>query len=62
LEIDLLVSHRLDIAYVVMIVSQFMHNPKETCVSVVYDILQYLKETHGKGLLFTKGNEMILEA
>jgi len=56
-------SHtRLDIAYVVAVVNQFMHNPKETHLKFVYHILHYLKRTYGKGNLFTKGNEMILEA
>jgi len=37
-----------------------MHNPKETHLRVVYCILHYLKGTSGKGILFTKTNEMIL--
>ena len=56
-------SHtRPDIAYAVGVVSQFMHNPKENHLRAVYRILQYLKGTPGKGILFTKGEEMTLEA
>jgi len=38
-----------------------MHNPKETHLQVIYHILHYLKGTPIKGILFTKGSEMILE-
>jgi len=56
-------SHtRPNIAYVAGAVSQFMHNPKEARLKIVYRILQYLKATSGRGILFTLGNEMILEA
>ncbi|XP_059636051.1 uncharacterized mitochondrial protein AtMg00810-like [Cornus florida] len=56
-------SHtRPDIAYVVNVVSQFMHNPKESHFRGMYRILQYLKGTPGKGILFKKGKELILKA
>ena len=56
-------SHtRPDIAYAVGVVSQFMHNPKENHLRAVYRILQYLKGTPGKGILFTKGQGITLEA
>ena len=56
-------SHtRPDIAYAVGVVSQFMHNPKENHLRAVYCILQYLKGTLGKGILFKKGEEMTFEA
>ena len=51
-----------DIAYVVGIVSQFMHEPKELHLQVVYRILHYLKGTPGKGILFKKGGKFTLEA
>ena len=51
-----------NIVYDVGVVSQFMHNPKETHLIDVYRILKYLKGTPGKEIQFTKGNEMILEA
>jgi len=51
-----------DIAYTVYVVSQFMHNPKEVHLQVVHRILHYLKATPGKGILFKKGSELLLEA
>ncbi|KAK3005686.1 hypothetical protein RJ639_016550 [Escallonia herrerae] len=48
-------SHtRPDIAYVISVVSQFMHAPGEKHMNAVYKILRYLKGTPGKGLLFSK--------
>ncbi|BBN68279.1 hypothetical protein Prudu_361S000400 [Prunus dulcis] len=48
-------SHtRLDIAYAVRIVSQFMYSPSEDHMSAVMRILRYLKVTYGKGLMFYK--------
>ncbi|KAG8491024.1 hypothetical protein CXB51_014147 [Gossypium anomalum] len=56
-------SHtRPDIAYAVGVVSQFMHNPKESHLRVVYQILQYLKGTPDKGILFKKGETLTLKA
>ena len=50
-------SHtRPDIAYVVSVVSQFMHEPSEEHMNAVFRILRYLKGTPGKGLLFSKNN------
>ena len=51
-----------DIAYAINLVSQFMHNPKEVHLQVVYKILHYLKTTPEKGILFKKSNELSLEA
>ena len=45
---------RLDISYVVSVVSQFMHAPSEEHMDAVYRILRYLKSALRKGLLFTK--------
>ena len=45
---------RLDLAYKLSIVSQFMHNPREQHMNAVMRILRYLKSAHGKGILFTK--------
>jgi len=53
---------RLDIAYAVEVVSQFMHSPKETHLRAIFRILHYLKGTPGKGIMFKRGRNMILEA
>ncbi|XP_059654522.1 secreted RxLR effector protein 161-like [Cornus florida] len=53
---------QLDIAYAVSVVSQFMRNPKESHLKAVYRILQYLKGTLGRGILFKKGEGLTLEA
>ena len=56
-------SHtRLDIAYIVGVVSQFMHNLKKIHLQVVHRILHYLKSSPGKGILFKKGTKLTLEA
>ncbi|RDY05095.1 Copia protein, partial [Mucuna pruriens] len=55
-------SHtRLDIAYAVSVVSQFMHDPKERHLQAVERILQYLKASLGKGLLFKKEGTLSME-
>ena len=47
-------SHtRLDIAYVVSVVSQFIHAPRKPHMNVVDHILKYLKYAPGKGRLFS---------
>ena len=52
-------SHtRPDVAYVVSVVSQFMHNPSECHMDVVLQILRYLKSAPRKGLLFSKHNHL----
>ncbi|KAL5552580.1 hypothetical protein UlMin_039981 [Ulmus minor] len=55
-------SHtRLDIAYAVCVVSQFMHDHHKPHMDDVKRILRYLKFTSGKGLLFTKHNHLKVE-
>ena len=52
-------SHtRLDIAYVVSLVSQFMHNPSEYHMKEVMQILRYFKSSSCKGLMFRKHNHL----
>lgn len=48
-------SHtRPDIAFAVSLVSQYMHDPCQGHLNVVYRVLRYLKQTPGKGLFFKK--------
>ena len=55
-------SHtRLDIAYAVNVVSQFMHNPSEDHMGVVIRILRYLKSSPGKGLMFSENVHLNIE-
>ncbi|RVW73563.1 Retrovirus-related Pol polyprotein from transposon RE1 [Vitis vinifera] len=52
-------SHtRPDIAYVVSVVSQFMHNPSEDHMDAIIRILRYLKSSPRKGLLFSKNGHL----
>ena len=52
---------RPDIAFVVSVVSQFMHSPCKEHLQAFYHILRYLKGTPGMGLLFKKNNQRSLE-
>ena len=56
-------SHtRLDIAFIVSMVCQFMNNPKEVRLQAVHRILQYRKSMLGRGNMFNKGMGLTLEA
>ncbi|CAL8085203.1 unnamed protein product [Prunus armeniaca] len=56
-------SHtRLDIAYAMSVVSQFMHSPSEDHMSAVMPISRYLKVTPEKGLMFCKYGHIDVEA
>ena len=48
---------RLDLAYALSIVSQFMHNPGEQHMNAVMRVLRYLKSAPRKGILFTKNED-----
>ena len=52
---------RLDIAFAVSCVSQFMHSPSKSHLDAVYWILKYLKGTLRRGLLFQKNEERTVE-
>ena len=55
-------SHtRPDIAFVVSVVSQFMHSPYEEHLDVIHRILRYLKITPEKGLFFKKNEQRGIE-
>ena len=54
-------SHtRPDIAYVVRVVSKFMHRPQADHMAAVLRILRYLKVTSSKGILYTKNENLDL--
>ena len=50
-----------DIAYTVSLVSQFMHNPSKDHLSVVIQILRYLKSSPGRGLMLRKHGHLNME-
>ena len=52
---------RPDIAYSVSVISQFMHDPREAQLQVVYRVLHYLKANPGKGILFRRDAALALE-
>ena len=53
------ISHtRLNIAYVVNVVSQFMHCPSEDHMNAVTEILRYLKGTLRRGIMFSKNGHL----
>lgn len=51
-----------DIAYAMSILSQFMHSPKVVYLKVIQSILQYLKSTPVKGILFRRDRQLSVEA
>ena len=53
---------RPDIAYSVSVISQFMHDPRESHLQAAYRVLHYLKGSPGKGILFKRNKELVLEA
>ena len=56
-------SHtRPDVAFIVSLVSQFMHQPKEIHLQAALRIVQYLKGTLGRGILFERNENANLEA
>ncbi|KAL5810082.1 hypothetical protein ACOSQ4_026650 [Xanthoceras sorbifolium] len=52
---------RPDLAYPPSVISQFMHSPSEEHMKAVTRILQYLKSSPGKGIMFTQGNMLSVE-
>ena len=53
---------RPDIAYLVSVINQFMHDPREPHLQAPYKVLYYLKGNLGKGILFKKNDTLALEA
>jgi len=52
---------RPDLAYSLSVVSQFMHSPSEEHMKAVICILQYLKSSPGKEIMFIKGDTLNIE-
>ena len=56
-------SHtKLDMAYAVSVISQFIHNPKEVHLQAANRVLPYLNGSPGKGILFKQNSLLVLEA
>ena len=53
---------RLDIAYSMSIIFQFMHYPREPHLQAAYKVLHYLKGNPRKEILFKKNDTLALEA
>ena len=49
-----------DIAYLVSVISQFMHDPREVHLQAAYRVLHYIKAHPGKGILFKKTSDVNL--
>jgi hypothetical protein len=55
-------SHtRPDISFAVSIVSRYMHDLRKCHMDAVYQILRYLKNAPGKGLIFKKNGYLNIE-
>ena len=55
-------SHtRPDIAYAVSVISQYMHDPRESHMKRAFRVLRYLKGCPGRGLLFSQHNTFQVE-
>jgi hypothetical protein len=52
---------RPDISYTICVVSRYMHDPRSCHLDVVYQILRYLKNSLGKGLLFKSHGHLNVE-
>jgi hypothetical protein len=52
---------RPDLAYLLSVVSRYMHSPSEEHMKAIMRILQYLKSSPGKGIMFTKGDTLNIE-
>ena len=56
-------SHtRPDVAFAVSLISQSMHQSKEAHLQAALRIVQYLKGTQGRGILFKRKKSVNLEA
>lgn len=53
---------RQDISYTVHCLSQFMHCPLDSHVKLAFRVLRYIKGSPGKGIVFSKGDNLNLTA
>ncbi|GAV80943.1 LOW QUALITY PROTEIN: hypothetical protein CFOL_v3_24402, partial [Cephalotus follicularis] len=51
-----------DIAFVVSVVSQYMHDHHSSHLEAAYRILRYLKSSPGRGILFSPNSHLAVEA
>ncbi|KAK2977963.1 hypothetical protein RJ640_029673 [Escallonia rubra] len=51
---------RPDICYVVHILSQFMHTPRQPHLDVAFRVMHYLKNAPGQGIMFPSRNSLTL--
>jgi len=53
---------RPDISYVVHVLSQFLHAPRQPHLEAAYRVLHYLKRNPGQGILFPSDNSLFIKA
>src|ERR1041384_5731666 len=53
---------RLNIAYAVSVLSQFMHRPQRDHMEAVVRVLKYLKGSLGRGVIFRRNDHLEIEA
>ncbi|KAJ0717335.1 putative RNA-directed DNA polymerase [Helianthus annuus] len=58
----ILAHTRPDISYTVHVLSQYMHSPTNGHLKVAFGLLRYLKQSPGRGVLFSKGSHFDLVA
>lgn len=56
------VTTRPDISFIVSVESQFMYSPNKEHMRAIFRILQYLKQTPSKGLMFKKRDNVYVDA
>lgn len=56
----LTITH-LDLSYIVHVLSQFMHTPRQPHLEVAYHVLRYLKSTPSQGIFFPCESALTLQ-
>jgi len=52
---------RPDLSFTVNWLSQFMHEPKEVHLKVLFKLIRYIKNAPGQGLLYSKNGNMVVK-